>query len=209
VKTIKLMAVMILALVLLALTVGLVAAAPLTVNHFTHQAGATQQLAEGAFDMTGTTDLSGIVAMTHPVGLALSLFFTVPYSEVIALHQEGLGYGEIARAFFIAQNSEGTLTAQAVIDMFQSGQGWGRIMKQVGFKPGGQNLGSIMSGRADQASNSKTPGGKPDCPGNSCNASGGKPDCPGNSCNAPGGKPDCPGNSCNAPGQNKSNKPKK
>ena len=52
-------------------------------------------------------------------------------------------------------------------------------------------------------------GGRPDCPGGSCEAPGQNKDdtdgddCPGGSCDAPGQEGSCPGKSCEAPGQNK------
>jgi hypothetical protein len=96
----------------------------------------------------------------------------------MSLHSSGLGFGEIARLYMIAEFTD--KTPAELLAMRDAGLGWGEIMKQADFKPGGKNLGAIMSGHGDKSS----PPGKPD---NSDRSS-------------------CPGNSCNAPGHNKSKK---
>jgi hypothetical protein len=126
-------------------------------------------------DVTDTEGLTSTSHMTQPVALAISIFFSGTYSDVIGLHTAGFGFGEIARAYFIATLSNGTLTPQQVLAMVQSGMGWGEIMKQLAFKPGkGHNLGAIMSGHSSSpnSNSNSNHGGKPTCPGNSCNAPG-------------------------------------
>jgi hypothetical protein len=89
---------------------------------------------------------------THPVASAMAEYFGVPYSEIEGLHLEGYGFGVISHAYFISNTLElsGT-TALTLLEEFDSGKGWGVIMKDYGLHPGragrGGNLGTIMSGR--------------------------------------------------------------
>jgi hypothetical protein len=88
-------------------------------------------------------------SISHPVASAMAQFFQVEYTEIMTLHQQGLGFGVIAHAYFIAETAG--ITPTAVIAEFQSGMGWGAIMKKYGWHPGrGENLGTIMSNK-DQA----------------------------------------------------------
>ena len=96
----------------------------------------------------------------------------------MTLHDEGLGFGEIARAYVTAYASNGVLTPEQVLDMRLAGVGWGQIKKDYGIHPGGKGLGSIMGNKPTPEPTTSAPGVKP-----SNNGQGG---CPGNSCNAPG-----------------------
>jgi hypothetical protein len=99
--------------------------------------------------ITGTDSISPTTSISHPVASAIAEYFEVDYSEIAALHEEGLGFGVIAHAYFIA----GTLGIMPtdVLAEFQAGKGWGVIVKEYGLHPGlagrGGNLGGIMSGR--------------------------------------------------------------
>ena len=126
----------------------------------------------------------------HPVGAAIAKFFDISYTDVMSLHQSGVGFGVIARAYMTAQFSDGQLTPEEVLELFQSGAGWGQIMKEYGVHPGGKGLGAIMRGHK---------GGKP--PSDDAPPPGDTPDPEGHSCR---------GNRCNAPGHDKPGKgPKK
>jgi len=128
--------------------------------------------------------------ITHPVGLAISLYFHIPYTQVMGLHASGIGFGVIARAYLTARASNSALTPEQVLALHQGGMGWGEIAKQYGVRPGGHGLGSIMSGHANQGGSTSGNTG----PGGSLGS----------------GSTNCPGNSCNAPGHNKPGKgPKK
>lgn len=126
--------------------------------------------------------LSDTLPLTHPVGLVIALYFSIPYTEVMELHNDGLGFGDIARAYLTAAASGGTLTPEQVLAMRQDGIGWGQIKQDYGIHPGGNGLGSIKGNKVEP----------PPAP-------------PGNGDPGPG---ECPGNSCNAPGQQKPPKDK-
>jgi hypothetical protein len=126
----------------------------------------------------------------HPVGTAIAKFFDIAYTDVMSVHASGVGFGVIARAYMTAKFSDGQLTPEEVLELFQSGTGWGQIMKEYGVHPGGKGLGAIMRGHKE---------GKP--PSDDAPPSGDAPD--------PADK-SCPGNRCNAPGHDKTGKgPKK
>ncbi len=132
--------------------------------------------------LTGTVPIvTGTLPLTHPVGMAIALYFNIPYTQVMSLHAEGFGFGTIARAYLTAYASNGTLTPEQVLALRQAGVGWGQIKQDYGVHPGGNGLGSIMSKK------SAAPQPEPDTSA----SSGVKPHksasgCPGNSCNAPG-----------------------
>lgn len=87
----------------------------------------------------------------HPVGLALATFFDALFEDIMTWHEEGIGFGNMAKAFFLSEAlGEDGLSAGEILAMKLSGTGWGRIMKALGLKPGkGKNLGQMMSGHAD------------------------------------------------------------
>jgi hypothetical protein len=131
--------------------------------------------------VTPTTMITPSLPFTrvHPVALAISQFFSIPYTSVTTLHDSGIGFGVIARAYMTAKASDGQLTPDQVLQLHESGVGWGQIMQQYGVHPGGKGLGPIMSGHANgtDPSPSNTPSNpkdsrQPSCPGNSCNAPG-------------------------------------
>ncbi len=137
---------------------------------------------------TATLDVTPVPSSTtgltptrpHPVAVVLSDTLHIPYTQVMALHNSGIGFGVIARAYLTAQYSDGQLTFEQTLALFQSGMGWGQIAKEYGVHPGGKGLGSIMG--HPPKDKDKPKGSLPDpddadkCPGNSCKAPGHKPD---------------------------------
>jgi hypothetical protein len=101
----------------------------------------------GMVNGTQTISPTRPVSGTNMVGSAIALFFNVPVSDVVSLRSDGYGYGEIAKAYFLALGSG--MTIDEITALRDSGMGWGQIAKHVGQPPGnhGQNLGMVMSGR--------------------------------------------------------------
>jgi hypothetical protein len=109
--------------------------------------------------ITDADTISHTTSVSHPVASAIAKYFDVDASEIAALHDEGLGFGVIAHAYFVARTLgtiTPTITPAEVLAKFQAGKGWGEIIKDYGLHPGlagpglagrGGNLGSIMSGR--------------------------------------------------------------
>jgi hypothetical protein len=108
--------------------------------------------------ITPTTEITSTTSNTHPVAAAIATHFSgvfsTTYEGVMALHEEGYGFGEIAKAYFAAQKLG--IDPQVLLDEFAAGTGWGNIMKNHGLHPGqagrGGNLGDIMSGHGNSQS---------------------------------------------------------
>ncbi len=179
-KTWKFILAVALAVVAVALMTCIVVAAP---------ASTSSVPANRVFDVTDPI-LTDTLPTTHPVGIIIAVFFQIPYTQVMDLHNEGFGFGEIARVYLMADVLSGTLTPDEILTMRQDGMGWGQIMKENDFAPGGKGLGSIMRNKPVTSE-----------PGAAIAPKGPKPDNDNNGTN-------CPGNSCNAPGQQKSPKGK-
>jgi hypothetical protein len=127
--------------------------------------------------------LSDTLPTTHPVGSVIAVYFNIPYTHVMALHDDGLGFGQIARAYLTARASGGALTPEQVLDMRLAGVGWGQIKKDYGVHPGGNGLGSIMENKHAPSQPEPTATSAPPEVKPGDNSSEG---CPGNSCSAPG-----------------------
>jgi hypothetical protein len=171
----KLLSVMLLTGVALLLMTSMVAAAPAAANGV------------HADRMNDDPIVTGTVPMTQPVAAAIAAYFNISYTEVISLHEAGYGFGVIARVYLTALRSNGALTPTQLLGLFQSGMGWGQIMKQYGVHPGGNGLGSIMRQQGAPAPVVPQPAVQPPVshePRKSENS--GSATCPGNSCNAPG-----------------------
>ncbi len=169
-KTWKTLMAMAAAVAAIMLMTSIVAAAPVSPG----SAPADRTAADPEPVMTDTLPL------THPVGSAIAVYFNIPYTQVMALHAAGLGFGEIARAYLTALASGGTLTPTQLLEMRQAGMGWGQIKKEYGIRPGGLGLGSIMRNKAVTQSEPASPVLKikpskqrsDTCPGKSCAAPG-------------------------------------
>jgi hypothetical protein len=72
----------------------------------------------------------------HPVASALAEYFGVDYDEVMGLHMDGNGFGNIVKAYFFADKL-GMAPAE-VLDAAH-GSGWGNMLKENGLHPGNGN----------------------------------------------------------------------
>jgi len=151
--------VLLMAMMFAAFTVSVVAAAP---------AGTVSNLTPV---MVGT--ITPTASFTHPAGLAVSIYFSIPYTTVMSLHDSGIGFGVIARAYLTARFSNGVLTPTQVLQLRESGMGWGQVMHEYSIHPGGKGLGSILGGHThgdDPAPSMPSNARHLPCPGNSCSA---------------------------------------
>jgi len=119
---------------------------------------ATAVCAEGATDCVPVT-FEGVEVVTHPVALALAAFFGLTANEVMAVHDEGVGFGVIAQAMWLSSNIGGDASlfdeiVQAKQDKDFSGivlpdgttssaTNWGQFKQELSEH--GQNLGCVMS----------------------------------------------------------------
>jgi hypothetical protein len=103
----------------------------------------------------------------HPVGSALSDFFSellgVDYDTIMGYHEDGVGFGVIAQALWMTNQLEGdTAIFQMILDAKESGDysvvilpdgstptNWGQFKKAVMGTGKKDNLGTVMSGNAE------------------------------------------------------------
>jgi hypothetical protein len=108
--------------------------------------------------LTMTLSVTPTQEGAHPVGLALATCFDVVYDEIMSWRESDVGFGNIAKAYFLADMLEDEgLTAEDLLTERLAGTGWGQLMKAFGLSPGskGRNLGQVMSGHGKD----KTPPG--------------------------------------------------
>ena len=124
----------------------------------------------------------------HPVATAIASQFEVEYATIWTLHCEGWGFGEIARAYLLAEETGSN--AQAYLDLNTAGMGWGEIMRASGVHPSQLAPGRVIVGHRFGTDGEETPeaesqnqAGPPDNPG------GGRPDHAGPPDNRGGGRP--------------------
>lgn len=73
----------------------------------------------------------------HPVAARIAEGFGLEYDEVMALHEDGIGFGLIIKAYGIAeQYPESGLTGADLLEMKLEGQGWGEICREFDMHPG-------------------------------------------------------------------------
>jgi hypothetical protein len=120
-----------------------------------------------SIDPTLTLELGELV--THPVANALGDFLSsvlgVDASAILAYHEQGMGFGEIAQAGFMALALDGDSGVfSAILDAKKSGDysavvlpdgstasNWGQLRKSVFTNDKNlKNLGAVMSGRAEK-----------------------------------------------------------
>ncbi|MBZ0300361.1 MAG: hypothetical protein K8J31_11490 [Anaerolineae bacterium] len=71
----------------------------------------------------------------HPVAARLAEEFGVSQESIVAMHCEGNGFGNIARALLLARaNAEGMM-AEDFLNRHHGGEGWGNIVKESGVNP--------------------------------------------------------------------------
>ncbi len=80
----------------------------------------------------------------HPVANQIAVRFSVSVDEVLALFCAGNGFGNIVRAYTLAEASSGETTAADLIDRHQSGEGWGQIMRDSDVHPSDLAPGQVL-----------------------------------------------------------------
>jgi hypothetical protein len=144
----------------------------------------------------------------HPVALAIAEAFDVPYAEIIGWSQHSIGFGEIARAYLLADLAGADVTT--ILGLRIAGVGWGEIVGEYDVAPSQLAPGRILSGRfvrsgvnlPEDVATDGTLTGQPaptPLPGSDPAAPGATP-APGSDGLNRFGCEDR-GNSCNAPGQ--------
>jgi len=88
---------------------------------------------------------------TTPIDLLLGDYFDVPLLDILDLREfEGMGYGNIAKAYYASQMSGEPISA--VLALLETEGGWGNVWKALFGSAGlkGNNLGAIVSGRVER-----------------------------------------------------------
>lgn len=113
----------------------------------------------------------------HPVGSALSEFFSdllgVDYDTIMTAREEGIGFGVIAQALWLTHSiSGGTEEFTSLIEAKKDNDyssitlsdgstpnNWGDVVKSL---KKGDNLGSVMSGKAEESMEGTNPSSQPE-----------------------------------------------
>ncbi len=78
----------------------------------------------------------------HPVAMRLAEAFGVPYEEIIGWHCAGFGFGEITRAYLLADATG--LTPDTYFAQRNAGIGWGQIIREAGVHPSDLAPGQVI-----------------------------------------------------------------
>jgi hypothetical protein len=95
-------------------------------------------------DEDGDTD-GDETAKEHPVASAIAEYFGVEYEEIKDLHDSGYGFGNIAKAYFFAEQL-GLTPDEMLLQAHESG--WGNVLKEYGIHPG--SIGNGNGNRPDE-----------------------------------------------------------
>ncbi len=93
----------------------------------------------------------------QPVAMKIAATFNVSYDEVIALHCDGNGFGEIVRAYALAAASTDGATAADYLARHKQGEGWGKIVRDSGVNPSDLAPGRVLKDHGDDSSATATP----------------------------------------------------
>ncbi len=107
----------------------------------------------------------------QPVAMKIAASFNVSYDEVMALHCDGNGFGEIVRAYALTAAGTDGATAADYLARHKAGEGWGKIVKESGVKPSDLAPGRLLKDKSDD-SLTVTPAANTTKPGNG-NGNGG------------------------------------
>lgn len=105
---------------------------------------------EATVEPTQVAD-TGCNQPNQPVAMKIAATFNVSYDEVMALHCDGNGFGNIVRAYALAAAAADGSTAQDFIDRHKSGEGWGQIVRDSGVKPSDLAPGRLLKNQSDDS----------------------------------------------------------
>lgn len=95
----------------------------------------------------------------HPVALVLANRFQMDYDQIIALHQEGFGFGQIMKGHALGEVIKDKSPRTLMVEARQVG--WGRLLKENGLHPSaaGRGLKLGKQGRGNHPVFIDHPGG--------------------------------------------------
>ena len=128
---------------------------------------------EGALSTLVSIDLATLDVHQHPVGAALSQYFSdiTDYETIMAAHEDGTGFGVLAQALWLTMKMEGDSDifiaiveakktkdfSAFILEDGSTPQNWGQFKKAVLNGDKKNNLGVVMS---DKNTEEKTNNGK-------------------------------------------------
>ena len=112
----------------------------------------------------------------HPIATVIATEFELDYDEVSGWHDDGYGFGEIARALLLVQELQEAAEANgetldedfdiySIFALREEGNGWGQILANYDIHPSDLAPGRIFSNRPENA-------GRPEDAGNNGNGGG-------------------------------------
>lgn len=110
---------------------------------------------------TKTPEKEDEKAGTERIAQAIAKYFKVDVAKVNALFDSGKGFGEIVKAYALAQSSGKSV--DEIFAMRENDQGWGKIVKTLAVTKTKENLGKIMRNSAADKNSSPSD----DAPGKS------------------------------------------
>jgi hypothetical protein len=93
----------------------------------------------------------------QPVAMKIAATFNVSYDEVMAMHCDGNGFGEIVRAYALAAASTDGTTAADYLARHKAGEGWGKIVHESNVNPSDLAPGRVLKDHGDDGSVTATP----------------------------------------------------
>ena len=80
---------------------------------------------------------TGNIKPEHPVAKWLADRFSLDYSELMAMHEAGIGWGTLIKAYHLAQvYPNKVVDGMDLVDRRLEGEGWGNITREMGIHPG-------------------------------------------------------------------------
>ena len=94
----------------------------------------------------------------HPIAVILADEFEYDLEIIHAWHDEGFGFGEIARMLLIVDLADDEdVDTDAIIEMREDGDGWGQIVRELGLNPRDLAPGRVISGRYNPEEETESP----------------------------------------------------
>jgi hypothetical protein len=80
---------------------------------------------------------SPLLKPKHPIALWLVKRFDLKYEELMAMHEAGIGWGNMVKSYHLARaNPQLGVSGKELLDLHLEGKGWGNITRELGTKPG-------------------------------------------------------------------------
>ncbi|MCA9904889.1 MAG: hypothetical protein KC547_13625 [Anaerolineae bacterium] len=109
----------------------------------------------------------------HPLALRIGDAFEVDPADVMAMHCDGNGFGNIVRAYLLAEAGEDGMTAEDFLALHHGGMGWGNIVRESEVDPSDLAPGQIRNRNQEENTGDTAPGNSGNAPGHTNNPGNG------------------------------------